>query len=195
MVRVIALGQYARSRLWIAEMPPVECRALQLLTRSVPVATVGAADARRCAVELYWPTGPRALYGLLGAEFIPGTDSHLTVLVSAHDTQGETFEESLAVLLDDVRTGLPLEYAEAVNSVLSVEESSALQQFGPGTLTFAWGAHGAAGSARKVFEVLTSVLLKLLVTPLPLQDSEVSNLIRALLHPPQPADTSVGYGP
>jgi hypothetical protein len=135
---------------------------------------------RLYAIEMFWHTGGRTLYGLLGAELesTPGTE--LKVAIAQHATAGECYVDSIAHCSDDVRKGLPAEYVRGVQRAVQLQREL-LSMMGAGTLSFNRAAHGVAGSSIRVFEALTSAVLRLFTAEDPVDDSSLVDLLRRRL--------------
>jgi hypothetical protein len=182
MMRLIDCCRHARARFWIDELPDARSNCAETLKHVYATETMERIGREQVAVEIYWPTGGRALYGLLGVRFAPAESGQLCVEICQDPAAGRTFMDSIAVLQDDVRVGLLPEYASAVAATISIEENT-LARLPPGRLVFDCGAHGLAGSAWVVFQALTSVLLELLLAHEAPSDDLVCELLRSQLFP------------
>jgi len=132
---------------------------------------------RTAAIEILWFTGGRTLYGLLGATFIPQQSSELNVTVCYDEALGPEFERSLACGDDDCRIGLLPEFAPAITAAVSLHPD-ALAELGGGELRFDHAVHGRVSSASAIFQRLTSIVLRLLAAPPPLDDEAIASMIR-----------------
>lgn len=65
------LTQHSRAHVWLAEIPEAQVELGAAIERVVETGAVSLNEVRRAAVEILIPRGPRALYGLLGAELRP----------------------------------------------------------------------------------------------------------------------------
>jgi hypothetical protein len=156
-VKVLDLGQSRKARVWIGELPELSYPQIGLLRQSIGISNAPVRTARRAAIELFKSTCGPSSYGLLGAEFVPALSDRLVIEVVASRSDGPTFLDSMAFQSDDVRIGLPGEYAEAVlESVVNAAESWLL---GPGDLRFHRAAHGLAGSSPMIFKQLTAAVV------------------------------------
>lgn len=184
-MREIDCGRHARTRLWIGELPEIRSQCDLPIAQSFPAEPISSAQSKAVALEVMWPTGPRWLYGLLGATFTPGLGSALDVTICTDDVLGETFENALVFSRNDVRMGLLPEYGPAVAAALA-RHPGELQALGAGTLDFNCAAHSEIGSAVAVFRTLTSAILSVLTAELPVADDQIVQLLRSQLFAQQP---------
>jgi hypothetical protein len=115
---------------------------------------------RLAAIELFVPLGPRSMYGLLGGQFNPDAVGHLSVDVSVSAAKGRLLADNLATKDDEVRVGLPAEYAQAVLAGVDLAETE-LKTLLPGKLSVSCAAHGAIGTCEAVYKHLSAILIKL----------------------------------
>jgi hypothetical protein len=106
------------------------------------------------------PISGHPLYALLGGEWKPSVGSDLSVDITIADAsgRGRPYEDSLANNLDEVRVGLPHEFAAAVLDGFKL----AACELPSGKLTVNCAAHGNASSCYSIFKHLAVVLVKLL---------------------------------
>ncbi len=112
---------------------------------------------QRAAMEIFLPHGGFAGYGLLGAEFVPDHSQYLTIQVATGATSVRQVNWALAALVDDVRVGLPDEYADAV-----LKGAGGQELLSGGVLRFAWAAHGMVGSSPMIFLRLATAVVRLI---------------------------------
>lgn len=150
------LGGYRKCRLWLDELPAVQYTPLRVEERTLASSAPGKA-LKSAAVELLLPMGPRVMYGLLGATFtsVPSSGT-LLVQVALSGADGGLHQESLAGQLDQVRAGLPEEYAESVWEGL---QAPSLPGLGAGVLRVGCAAHGQVGSAPWLFKRLAQAVV------------------------------------
>ena len=88
------------------------------------------------------------------------------------------FKDSIASKLDDVRVGLPLDYAESV--MAGVSKTLQESRIFPATeIQFKRAAHGRAGSDKATFRELGRLLTKLMIVEnLPATEAEMSLHLR-----------------
>lgn len=145
----LQLTKFAKARISRQPALAVGFTAECVLTRDMP-----ANDLARpkcfVGVEALVPRGSRADYGMLGVAFDPDHSGQLRVTAGYCNPQGERWRESLAATIDDVRIGLPKEYAEAVLEGLL----GGLRQPPSGSLTVEEAAHGLVGSRSAFFRNL-----------------------------------------
>jgi hypothetical protein len=160
MRSLFELSRHRRANVWLDEAPPASFAASSTLTRVVKPKTVVGAFRTIAAVEINIPHGPTASYGLLGAELVASTTDGLEAVVCVN-AAGSEFTPSLALRRDEVRVGLPDEYARAV--VVGIDEMA--ETIGlptAATLRFCWAAYGLVGSSPWVFKELTILIVRLL---------------------------------
>jgi len=174
MRRSFELSHYRRANVWLDEAPPAEFTATSVVTRHVRPEMVVDASRRIAGVEIYIPYGPRASYGLLGADLVEADVDGLEIVVSVNMV-GLPFQSSLTSMSDEVKVGLLDEYASAVigGAVRVVEAVGAPTK---ATLRFHWAAHGFVGSSQSVFEKASAMVLHLLMLPKDASDDQIRAL-------------------
>ena len=158
------LSRDRRARVWLDEAPAAHFAASSTTTFRVMPKAVIKASWSIVAVELRIPHGPVAPYALLGAECLAseGSDLQVVLLISSN---GPPYLNSLALMPDDVRVGLPAEYANAVKrGVESVATSGGAPT--STSLRVRWAAHGLVGSSPRIFETVSGLLVQLMTLPL-----------------------------
>lgn len=126
-------------------------------------------------VELRIDHGPRSSYALLGGEIEGGRADVLQVVVSLADA-GRPFPGSLALAPDDVRVGLPDEYATAVLAgVAHVAELTGVPT--AATLRFRCAAHALVGSSPAAFQRASELVLRLLAAPRAITEAELRAVV------------------
>ncbi len=176
-MRQLDLGKYRKARVWLDELPDATCPLG--VNQEITMSAAGqSAQATRVAVEVFIPLGPRSMYGLLGGEFMPSTNGQLKVSIISSSGGGKLLPSSLASPEDQVWTGLPTEYCDAVKEGVHLAQ----QEIGAasGELVINCAAHGEIGSCAAVFKHLAIVLIKLINT----QKSNLTDNEIILLFPP-----------
>lgn len=170
------LQPYRKGRVWLDDLPDLLQQGTATLQRSVVTSNPGSGGRHVAALELFLPKGGRALYGLLGAEFLPHTSQTLDVCVDVVTKNGPDVTWSLASQVDQVYAGILDEYGDGVIS--GACESKNILTLGSGTVNFRWGAHGIVGSSSGFFKRLSNSV----ITLLSLETLEISeqNLINIL---------------
>jgi hypothetical protein len=154
------LDRYKKARVWVGELPKLSYDVLQVEQRRLEAEGSILAEVRCAAVELLIPTGPRSLYGALGAMVTPGACGQLLVQVAISPLDGELVASALTGRMDEVHIGLPQEYAGAVlEGAVNTEE---IHLLGPGILRFNHAAHGEVSSAQVIFRRLARTVVRLL---------------------------------
>jgi hypothetical protein len=129
------------------------------------------------AIEVWMPTGPRALYGLLGARFEPDARGLSIRVPVVPGIEGPRFAQTIAASYDEVRVGLPDEYGREVVHWLAYEAEKL--GFGPGVLTIERAAHSLVGSSRSVFAALAVLVVRLIAERLDDRESAtIGEIIR-----------------
>ncbi len=100
------------------------------------------------------------MYGLLGGQFESSATGHLSVDVNVSTANERLLVDSLAMKRDDVRVGLPAEYAKAVLAGVDLAKNE-LNALTAGKLSINCAAHGAIGSCEAIYKRLAVVLVKL----------------------------------
>lgn len=171
MVRSFELPQHRRVKVWIDEAPPADFTPASVVTRVVKPKVIVEATRTTVGIEVNIPHGPKASYGLLGAELVEANVDGLEVVVSVNKV-GFPFQEALALKPDDVRVGLLDEYANAVVAgVVKVAESSGIPT--RASLRFRWAAHGLVGSSPSVFEKVSGLVMRLFTLPKGASDAKI----------------------
>lgn len=129
-------------------------------------------------VEAVVPRGARVEYGFLSVSFSASEEGRIRVEVPFSTQVGPLWTESLAATLDEVRIGLPKEYALAALDAFS---SALVGRLPPGELLVSEAAHGAAGSSQRFFGKLASAVVELMVLGTAQPEELVVDRLRALL--------------
>jgi hypothetical protein len=125
----------------------------------LPAAAGPAGDAS-VALEIYRPVGGYAQYGLLGARLGSRSDPGLLLRVYESSGRGDRqYVGSLAQRVDDVRVGLPAEFASPVFEAARSEAANVLP---PGVLEIDRAAYGSVGSSPRLFSWSCVLLVRLL---------------------------------
>jgi hypothetical protein len=165
-------------RLWrdeevIAAYDPV--RVLNRCTTLTRDAAVLASTT--VAVEVWFPTGPRARYGLLGVRFEPDTSRQRQVYVGISSPSGPRLLDSIGAGRDEVRVGLPAEFADAVAERLHSE--AVTRNLPAGTIAVNQAAHGAIGSNSSTFAALAYLLVRMIAERLDeLPQDSIGEIVR-----------------
>ncbi len=176
-MRTLELGKYRRARVWIGELPDTACPSVKTLAHTIAAGNKLQNGMRLAAIEVLVPLGPRSMYGLLGGQFKPDATGHLSVDVSVSAANERLLADSLVVKGDDVRVGLPAEYAQAVLAGVALAKGE-LNALAAGKLSINCAAHGAIGSCEAVYKHLAAILVKLFnAASLELSDEELVKLL------------------
>jgi hypothetical protein len=152
------------ARLWIGELPPASFTGYETLQQTVPSKRTSSPGKRVIAVEIRADTGPRTLYGLLGGEIQFAAAEFFGIDVGISTFEGPRLDDTLAIPTrgDEVRVGLPREYAEAACSEL-VRTSQRTSDLSSGQLSITCAAHSLTGSSQSVFTFLSRTLFTFLI--------------------------------
>jgi hypothetical protein len=169
------LSRHRRANVWLDEKPPAEFMASSTLAQMVHPKKIVGVSRRIAAIELMIPHGPFPSYALLGGELTHSEVDGFEVILPI-SSLGIPFASSLAVQTDEVRTGLPEEYAGAVFAGI---EKTAVSVGIPEnfSLRFRWAAHGLVGSSSPMFERVAGLVVQLLALPKDVSEEQVSALI------------------
>ncbi len=157
-MRALNLGLHCKINVWLEELPDITYSVESVCERRYSVQRRENAREMRAAVELLLPRGGRAQYGLLGGSFELNNADQFVVQVALSRRDERRLDWSLASAIDDVRAGLPAEYAGGVLAGL-IEGPAAL---GAGILRLDCAAHGAVGSSGDIFKQLAALLVDIL---------------------------------
>ena len=113
---------------------------------------------RRAGVELFVPAGSLAYYALVCGHFVPNDLGRLSLQLPVCCVPGKQLPWSLYAGVDEVRAGMPEEYAQAVLDAMS----AAPEVLGSGTIVLAPTAHAIAGSSTSIFSRATSALVDIM---------------------------------
>jgi hypothetical protein len=172
------LTPFRRANVWIDEAPPTEYVASSIVRTVVMPRTAIDIERTIACVEVNFFHGARSSYALLGAELIEAESDGFEVCVSVNG-DGPLFGRALARGLDEVRIGLPSEYAQAVISRASrFAESIAAPS--KRKLWFRWAAHGLVGSSPLIFEQVSGIVAQLLFGPSVWDESQIRALFENL---------------
>lgn len=160
MMRDIKLSGFGKARVWFSERvtPSFPCELTIQAEASAFAARALQTD--RICVEAFVPRGGRVEYGLLGLAFDGDPAGRLRVEVGWSHAEGPSWKGSLVSGIDEVRLGLPEEYAIAVLRSLA---STADGRFPSGTVRVCECAHGLAGSSATFFALLGHAVAELML--------------------------------
>jgi hypothetical protein len=155
---ILQLSPFARARV---TMSPALLKLdfVGDVTRTVVACHESIPVSVSVAVECVVGRGGRLEYGMLGFEHIMSNREEL--LVSVGYTMGceVAWPNSLAEAVDEVRLGLPKEFAEPI---LLSSSDFATGRFPPGQLRLITAAYGEAGSSPRFFRKLAVATLSLM---------------------------------
>jgi hypothetical protein len=193
-VLTVSLGPLNKVRVWLEELPDAKYQAGKTL-EVVQVAKASMHPAPICAaVELMRVLGPRTLYGLLGATFLPGGSERCVIQVAVDsafemppnwrfpELSREETSWTLATRLDSIYVGLPEGYAPAVvNGAVRAGEL-----LGSGLLRFDCATHGLFGSSERIFQDLARLVVEILFyEPGGLSEEQLHSVVAATFPRPK----------
>lgn len=161
------MGPWSRSVwIWRGTLPDARYEPAKVLSLRVPAASPARVARGRAAAEFRAITGPRSIYGLLGAEFMPSDTPELAIEVV---TSGDDVPHA-----DDKRwirpgsrawigeyVGLPDEYGQAV--LEGARDVPEVAQLGGGTLRFDCAAYHVVDSNAITYARLARIVVRLLL--------------------------------
>ena len=170
----LPLTALAKARVWF-------CRATsslvadQTVTRSVEGDPASVVQREYLTLEAYVPRGGRAQYGLLGFDYVRGAGSSLHLDVPIAEGACNRWLDSLAAQVDDVRLGLPREFAAPVVDAMA---HVAARRFPAGRLSVVEAAHGVVGSSPQFFGRVAASALSLMLDGGELEPGRLAALLR-----------------
>jgi len=176
----LQLAQHRKARIWLTELPDARVNPSDVSERSVQGVKPVTDGTHRAAIEILIPRGPRALYGLLGAELRPSKSGALVIRVVKSCTDGPPFPNSIALSSDDTRIGLPDEFSQAVVEGAS-NQIAKIGGLGSGELVFDHAAHGLVGSAPIVFKWLAICLVQFFREGESISQQQIANILQSAL--------------
>ncbi|MCI0719495.1 MAG: hypothetical protein L0338_11090 [Acidobacteria bacterium] len=176
----LQLTQHRKARVWLSELPDAHVNPSNVTERSVQGGHATLQGVRRAAIEVLIPRGPRALYGLLGAELQPNQSAALLIRVLTSRNGGERFPDSIALSSDETFVGLPEEFSQAVIEG-ATNQIAKVGGLGSGELVFGHAAHGLVGSAPVVFKWLADCLVQLLRKGEGISQEELTEILQGTL--------------
>jgi hypothetical protein len=174
---VLQLTPLAKARVWSRSDIP-EFVQVGTVSKQIDGAPLSSVKAGCVTVEAFVPRGGRAEYGLLGMVFERDRTGSLQVEVPYSEYKGAAWLESLGSVADDVRLGLPYEYA---GPILDAAIEFGTHRFPPGTIKVVHAAHGFVGSSPRLFQRLATGVLMLLVEDRELEDEHMITVLKGLL--------------
>jgi len=174
-MKILELGKYRQARVWLEELPDASYPSVKTFTHTIAADRESRSGLRSAAIEVYVPVGPRSMYGLLGGQLEPAATGHLSVDVSISVANERLFANSLAMKADEVRVGLPAEYARSVLAGVDLANGE-LNGLTAGKLSIDHAAHGAIGSCEAVYKHLAAILVKILNAAPEPSDDELGRL-------------------
>jgi len=178
----ITLDFHIQARVWLQEHPQIIYSATDLIEREVGSGLEKKAGDKRAALEILIPVGPRFLYGLLGAKFIPNDSGKIVVQILVSTTEEADYKKSIASEqhLDTVRVGLPREYSNSViEGALQALNPQSCTELGSGILRFDQAAWGEIGSSNKIFRQIAATVVQLLALNSDKNQTQLTEIIKA----------------
>jgi hypothetical protein len=152
-----------KARVWVNDLPRAVFEAKDSYEVVLPAKNHMFNSVQKACVEWLVPTGPRAIYGLLGAEYVPIQNGEIHIQINSSQGNEPSFSDSLAHPIDDVRVGLPSEYVPGIISGLSLAKQE-IQELLSGKVIFQCAAHGQVGSSEMIFKYLSSIVIRILMS-------------------------------
>lgn len=155
----LQLTALAKARVWFHRATP-EFVASGTVNRSVEVSSTSLVRREYLTLEAYVPRGGHAEYGLLGFHFEREVANPLQVNVPYMEEGGRPWLDSLTAQVDDIRVGLPREFAVPVLDAIA---GFASHGFPAGKLTVVEAAHGQVGSSEQFLRRVVACALSMMV--------------------------------
>jgi hypothetical protein len=176
-MRVLPLTPLAKARIWFQSAIPAFISA-GTVSKQVDGDPKASLNAGHVTLEAFVPRGGRAEYGLLGINFQRDRTNLLQVEVPYSEEDGGLWLDSLGKQVDEVRLGLPHEYA---TPTLDAAIELGAHRFPPGTIKVVEAAHGLIGSSAEFFRKLATGALTLLLDGRQREDNDMTALLKGLL--------------
>lgn len=164
---------FGQARIWLGELPDMASyRATKAFMQTVRTGPSKLSDASSAAIELYIPMGGFASYGLLGGRYLPSHGDKLEIRIHISAPDGPNVPNSLGMVTDDVRAGLPSEYVGGVMDGLRTSAATV----GAGQLWITHACHGIVGSNISVFRSLGQALGRIMAIEQP-ESGELQDIL------------------
>lgn len=175
----LLLSHNRKARIWISDLPEgVLVEPSSHVERRFS-SNKRLVDSRKIAIELFIPRGARFDYGLIGGEFITNESNEFVTTV-CHSIEARVLADSLVDVLDEVKVGLPLDYADAVlEGIVSESAHAALPT---GHLLVCCAAYGRFGSSVFFFRLLGKILFRMMTeSAVPSYEKELTGYVDKLI--------------
>ena len=141
-------------RVWLDELPGILLETKKALRFRREAQACSDSSERVLGVEMMVASGPRIMYGLLGASFRPDSSGFTeSIIPILGEKQGE-FSSPVAPTYDRIFWHYPEEYAEATRRAIAASGS-----LPSGVLDFKCAASADVGSCRVIFAQITGVII------------------------------------
>ncbi len=178
----ITLDFHIQARVWLQDYPGIIYGAADVIEREVGSGLAKKTGDKQAALEIIIPVGPRFLYGLLGAKFIPNDSGKIRLQVLVSTSTEPVYQKSIASEqnLDIVRVGLPGEYSNSViEGALQALNHQLCTELGSGIIQFDQAAWGEIGSSNKIFRQIAATVVQLLALNSVNNQTQVTEIIKA----------------
>lgn len=169
---------YKKARIWLNDPPDMKYDGIAKIQRVLGLdANTNSGLIREPSVtmELFIPMGAMAAYACLGLDYEANSSNQLTFEITTSNDEGRILTGSLADIVDEVRVGLPQEFANAVLENLVAEM---MPSHVPGIVRVQRAAHGIVGSSTGMFGHLAKVVSRLMFYDVgALSEDELKGLI------------------
>jgi hypothetical protein len=179
-MRVLQLPRFAEARVWFGKSVIGGFKSEGVITGTTRQSYAGGQSSNMIVgLEALVPCGGYAQYGLLELEFLPDDLARLRLEVPYSSMTGTAWPGALAGILDEVRLGLPKEYAPAVLASLS---SAVEGRIPSGVLRIVAAAHGLVGSSPNFFGKIARAAVELaLLGEDEVPDDRLVSLLRGII--------------
>ncbi len=155
----LQLTALAKARVWFRRETP-EFIVSGTVNRKIEGNPTSAARQEYLTLEAYVPRGGFVEYGLLGFHLVRDETNLLQVNVPYTEDVGRVWFNSLATQVDDVRLGLPREFAMPIHETIA---GFTAYGFPAGKLTIVEAAHGQVGSSAQFLQRVATCALSLML--------------------------------
>ncbi len=175
----LLLSRSRKARIWIDDLPAGVWLEPESHVERRFLSNTTVLNGHKIAVELFIPRGARFDYGLIGGE-LSSNESNEFLVAICHSVGTRLLTDSLVGALDEVRVGLPLDYANAVLEGIAAEATGTVLP--AGELTVCCAAYGTVGSSVFFFRLLGKTLFRLMTgSAVPSTETEMTEYFEKLI--------------
>ena len=143
-------------RIWVNELPMKTINGIFIVDKKYAAEQNQLQpDDKQIVLELSIPRNV-SNYGMLGLKY-QATHTYANISINVNHYEEDIYEEAMTIQPDIVHKGIQEEYVYGILN--GIEKNKLLKS---GLYDFNMGAHSEVGSSENIFEIMTTVLLKLL---------------------------------